>query len=85
MAELRGELPVHRHCLKQSPLPHALCDGGDISSLVVQFRASIFHVAASALYRLDGSEQVSAAASCLLCGRFLFRKRDLHRFDLGAY
>jgi uncharacterized membrane protein len=29
-------------------------DGGDLTSIVVQFRASVFHVTASALYRLDG-------------------------------
>jgi hypothetical protein len=48
IAELRGQLPFHRHCLDQSPLPHALCHGGDPSSVVVQFRAPVFHVTASA-------------------------------------
>src|SRR5262245_32945723 len=70
MAELRGELSFHRHCLEQSPLSHALRDGGELASVVVQFRASIFHVAASALHRLDCHQQAGAGAVCLLCGRF---------------
>src|SRR6476661_4829212 len=41
-AELRGKLPVHCHCVDQSPLPHALCHGGDPSPVVVQFRAFVF-------------------------------------------
>ena len=77
MAKLRSELPFHRHCVDQSPLSHALCHGGDPSPVVVQFRASVFHVAASALHRLDGREQIGAAAGCLLCGGFLPRERDL--------
>src|SRR6478672_11353542 len=42
MAKLRGKLPLHRHCVDQSPLPHALCHRGDPSPVVVQFRASVF-------------------------------------------
>jgi len=84
MAELRGELPVHRNCLDQSPLSHALCHRGHPPSVVVQFRASLFHVAAAALDRLDGREQISAATGCLLCGGVLPGKRDLHLSDLGA-
>ena len=85
MAKLRSELPIHRHCLDQSPLSHALRYWGDSSAAMVQFRASVFHVLASALYRLDGREQISAATRCLLCSGFLPRKRDLHMFDPGAY
>src|SRR6516225_12276 len=29
MAKLRGKLPIHRHCLNQSPLSPALCRGDD--------------------------------------------------------
>jgi hypothetical protein len=68
----------------QSPLPHALCHGGDPSPVVVQFRAFVFHVAASALYRLDGRERIGAAAGCFLCGGFLPGERDLRVADLGA-
>ena len=56
-----------------------------LSPLVLQFRASVFYVTASALYRLDGRERTGAAAGCLLCGGFLPRERDLHMFDLGAH
>src|SRR5216117_3753505 len=62
MAKLRSELPVHRHRLDQSPLSYALCHGGDLSPNVVQFRASVFYVTTSALYRLDGRERTGAAA-----------------------
>ena len=72
MAELRSKLPVHRHCLDQSPLSLALCDGGDASIIVVQFRASVLHVAASALYRLDGRERIGAAAGCFLTRNLYF-------------
>ena len=85
MVELRSKLPVHRHRLDQSPLSLALCHGGDASLIVVQFRASVRHVAASALYRLDGRERIGAAAGCFLCGSFLSGERDLRIFDLGAY
>ena len=85
MAELRSKLVVHRHCLDQSPLSLALCHGGDPSPIVVQFRAPVFNVTASALYRLDGCERIGAAAGCLLCGGFLSGERDLRLIDLGAY
>ena len=70
MAKLRGELSFYRHRLDQSPLSHALCDRGDFTSVVVQFRASVFHVTASALHSLDGCEQIGArfrsiTTSCL--------------------
>jgi len=52
---------------------------------VVQFRAPVFHVAASALYRLDGREQIGAAAGCVLCGCLLPRERNLHLPHLGAH
>jgi hypothetical protein len=55
------------------------------SAVVVQFRASVFHVAASALYRLDGGKQIGAATSCFLCGGFLPRERDLHMLNPGAH
>ena len=48
------------------------------------FRAFVFHVAASALYRLDGRERIGAAAGCFLCGGFLPGERDLRVADLGA-
>jgi len=51
---------------------------------VVQFRASVFHVTASALHSLDGCEQIGAGAGCFLCGGFLPGKRDLHLFGPGA-
>jgi hypothetical protein len=38
---------------------------------MVQFCASIFHVASSAFYRLDGEQRVGAATCCLLCSGFL--------------
>src|SRR5215472_14813835 len=65
MAKLRGELPIHRHCLDQPPLSNTLRHGGDPSFIVVQFRASVFHVAASALYRLDGCEPFGAGTGFL--------------------
>ena len=69
----------------QSPLPHALRYGSNPSSALVQFRPSVFHVAASARYSLDGREPTGTAAGCLLCSSILPRKRYLHRIDLGAY
>src|SRR5262249_46126713 len=71
MAKLCSKLSFHCDCLDQSPLPHALCHRGDSSSTVVQFRASVFHVATSALYGLDGRERIGTAAGCILCGSFL--------------
>jgi len=58
---------------------------GDPSSIVVQFRASVFDVAASVFYGLDGGKRFGAPTCCLLCGRFLPCQRNLHMFDLGAY
>ena len=84
VAKLRSELPVHRHRVDQSPLSHALCHGGDPSSVVVQFRAPVFRVAASALHRLDGREQTGAATGCLLCGGLLPRERNLHLPNSGS-
>ena len=84
MAKLRSELPIHRHCLDQSPLSNALRHRGDPSFIVIQFRASVFHVPASPLYSLDCREPFGAATRFLLCGSFLPRKRDLHMLDLGA-
>ena len=55
------------------------------SSVVVQFRASVFRVAASALHRLDGREQIGAATGCFLCGGFLPRERDLRMLNPGAH
>ena len=46
--------------------------------------AQVLDVAASVLYRLDGREQIGATTSCLLCGSFLPRQRDLPMFDFGA-
>jgi transmembrane protein TMEM174 (potassium channel) len=80
-----AELPIHRHCLDQSPLSHALRHRGEPSSIMVQFCASIFHVASAAFYRLDGEQRVSAATCCLLCSGFLPRERHLHMLDLGAH
>ena len=57
----------------------------DASLIVVQLRASVLHVAASALHRLDGRERIGAAAGCFLCGGFLSGECDLRLFDLGAY
>jgi hypothetical protein len=84
VAELRGELPFYCHCLDESPLSHALRQGGELSPAMVQFRAFVFHVAASTVYRLDGCEQIGAAAGCLLCSGLLPSKRDVHLIDLGA-
>lgn len=81
MAKLCSELPFHSDRLGQSSLPHALCDGGKLTPIVVQLRASVFNVAAPALNRLDGDQQVGAGAGCLLCGGLLPRQRDLHLFD----
>jgi hypothetical protein len=61
MAKLRGELPMHRHCLDQSPLSHALRHRGEPLSIMVQFRASVFYVASSAFHSLDGEQRVGAA------------------------
>ena len=52
---------------------------------VVQLRPPVFHVAASALYRLDGREQTGAATGCLLCGGFFPREHDLRMLNLGAH
>jgi len=85
MTELRRELSIHRDRLDQSPLPHAFCDRGDPSSAVVQFRASVFHFPASALYGVDGGEQIGAATGRVLCGGFLPGECDLRMFDLGTH
>jgi hypothetical protein len=85
MAELRCELSIHRDRLDQSPLPHAFCDRGDPASAVVQFRASVFHFPASALYGVDGGEQIGAATGRVLCGGFLPGECDLRMFDLGTH
>ena len=73
------------HCLDQPPLSHALRHRGEPSSIMVQFRASVFHVASSAFYRLDGEQRVGAATCCLLCSGFLPRERHLHMLDLGTH
>src|SRR2546421_5515842 len=57
----------------------------DASPEVVQFSASVFRAAASALHRLDGRERVGSPAGFLLCGGLLPSERDLHISDLGAY
>ena len=85
MAKLRGELPIHRHCLNQPPLSHTLRHRDEPSSIMVQFRASVFYVASSAFYRLDGEQRVGAATCSLLCRGFLSRERHLHMFDLGDH
>jgi len=85
MAKLRSELFIPRNFLDQSPLSDALGDGGDSSSIVVQFCASVFHVAASVLYRMDGRKCFGSPACCLLSSRFLPRQRHLHILDLGTY
>ena len=46
MVKLCSELPFHSDRLGQSSLPHALCDGGKLTPIVVQLRASVFNVAA---------------------------------------
>jgi hypothetical protein len=46
----------------QSPPSHALCHRDHASSYVVQLRASVFSVSASALGRLDGRERIGSAA-----------------------
>src|SRR5262245_28968856 len=82
MAQLCGELSVYRPRLDQSPPSHALCHRGHGSSHVVQLRASVFSVSASALHRLDGRVRISSAAGCLLCRGLLPGECDLHLFDL---
>ena len=47
--------------------------------------ASVFHFPASALYGLDGGEQIGAATRRVLCGGFLPGECDLRMFDLGAH
>jgi hypothetical protein len=85
VAKLRTELPIHRHRVDESPLSHALCHGSHPTSVVVQLCTPFFHVAASALYRLDGCEQIGAATGCLLCRCLLSRERNLHMSHLGAH
>src|ERR1700730_14945739 len=85
MAQLCGELSVHRNCLGKSPPSHALCHRRHTASDVVQFRASVFCVAASALHRMDGRERIGTAACCLLCRGLFPRERDLYSFDSRAY
>ena len=48
---------------------------------VVQLRASVFSVSASALHRLDGRERIGSAAGSLLCRGLLPGECDLHLFD----
>jgi len=79
------KLSLHRHRLGQSPPSHALCRRGHASADLVQFRASVFRVAASAFHRMDGREQAGAAAGGVLCRGVLPRQRDLHIADLGAH
>src|SRR5262249_18358440 len=85
IAQLCGELSVHCHRLDQSPPPHALCRRGYAEPHLVQFRAPVFRVAASAFYGLDGRESVGATACRLLRRSLLSRERDLYRPDLGAH
>src|SRR5262249_24449139 len=80
MAQLRGELSVYRPRLDQSPPSNALCYPDHASSYVVQLRASVFSVSASALYRLDGSERIGSAAGCLLCRGLFPSECNLHLF-----
>jgi YD repeat-containing protein len=55
------EAPIHRICLDQSPLSHALCHRGDSSSVVVNL-AHLFSMSLLPLsYRLDGSERIGAS------------------------
>ena len=42
MAKLRSELSVHRDRVDQSSLSYALCNRGDSSPVVVQFRTFVF-------------------------------------------
>src|SRR6516162_1845463 len=81
MAQLCGELFVYRPRLDQSPPSHALCHPGHASSDVVQLRASVFSVSASALHRLDGRERIGSAAGSLLCRGLLPGECGLHLFD----
>jgi hypothetical protein len=78
MVELRRQLPLHRNCLGESPSSHSLGDKDDAAPDVVQFRASVFRVAASALHRVDGRERIGTPAGFLLCGGLLPGERDLH-------
>ena len=47
--------------------------------------ASVFHFPASALYGLDGGEQIVATTGCLLCDGLLPGECDLRMFDLGTH
>jgi Endosomal/lysosomal potassium channel TMEM175 len=49
------------------------------------FIAIVCGVAASALHRLDGREQIGSPAGFLLRGGLLPGERDLHISDLGAH
>lgn len=59
MAELWGELCLHRDRLGQSPLSDALSRRGHAESALVQFRPSLFDIAAAAFHRLDGGERLA--------------------------
>lgn len=85
MDKLCSELPFHCYCLGESPLSHALCDGGDAALDVAQLRTPVFGVTASALHRLDGGQRTGTAASRLLCSGFLRGKCDLHISNSRAH
>jgi uncharacterized membrane protein len=67
----------------QSPAPHALRDDGDAPPAVVQFRASVLRVTASAVHRVDGGERAPqpvsfyAAVFFLVNVTYIFLIREL--------
>ena len=52
---------------------------------VVQFRSSLFRLAAPALDGLDGGKPACAPTGYLLRGGLLLCERDLYPADLGTY
>jgi len=85
VAKLRSELRVHCDCMGQPPLPDALCDGTDASPDVVQLRAPVFGVVASAIDCLDGGERIGGATGCVLRDGVFPSELDLHLADPGAH
>ena len=85
LAQLCGQLSLHRDRLGQSPPSLALCHRGDAPPYMVQFRAFVFRVAAAIVHCLDGCQRVGTAARRILRLDLLPRECHLYRIDLGAH
>src|SRR3569623_1831890 len=82
--ELRPQLSIHRDCLGEPSLPYASCKRSDPPTSLVQLRALVFDLAASAFYGVDGCKPASSSTSSILCLRFLSSEHHISRSDMGV-